>query len=106
MLMKLLSDEDKKHLLTLAKLLAMADKQLLWDGKTSEEFTSNTNLGALSIREDDQERELIAEIESAAGVTQAHSFGRSRTFDRSAQDLSHSESREAGVSGSGGHYRA
>ncbi|KAB0481173.1 hypothetical protein SAMN04490202_3352 [Pseudomonas reinekei] len=65
MLIKLLSDSDKKHLLELSKLLALADKPLLWDGKTSDEFTSSTDLSALSIQEGAQERELIAELEKS-----------------------------------------
>ncbi|SBW83213.1 hypothetical protein PVE_R1G5332 [Pseudomonas veronii 1YdBTEX2] len=65
MLTKLLSDSDKKHLLELSKLLALADKPLLWDGKTSDEFTSSTDLSALSIQEGAQERELIAELEKS-----------------------------------------
>lgn len=75
MLIKLLSDVDKKHLLELSRLLAMADKPLLWDGKTSDEFSSSTDLNALTIREDDQERELIAELESSAGVARTNTFG-------------------------------
>lgn len=71
MLIKLLSDEDKKHLLELAKLLAVSDKPLLWDGKPSDELTSSTNLDALSIQEGEQERELIADLEASAGVNQS-----------------------------------
>ena len=65
MLTKLLSDADKKHLLEISKLLALADKPLLWDGKTSDEFTSSTDLSALSIQEGEKERELIAELEQS-----------------------------------------
>lgn len=65
MLLKLLSNSDQKHLLELAKLLALADKPLLWDGKRSDEFTSNTDLNALSIQEGEKERELIAELEQS-----------------------------------------
>lgn len=71
MLIKLLSDEDKKHLLELAKLLAVSDKPLLWDGKPSDELTSSTNLDALSIQEGEQERELIADLEVSAGCNQS-----------------------------------
>jgi hypothetical protein len=71
MLIKLLSNADKKHLLELAKLLALSDKPLLWDGKSSEEFTSSTDLNALSIQEGEQERELIADMESSAGLNQS-----------------------------------
>ena len=65
MLIKLLSHSDKLHLVELAKLLALADKPLLWDGKRADEFTSNTDLSALSIQEGEQERELIAELEQS-----------------------------------------
>lgn len=71
MLIKLLSDVDKKHLLELAKLLAVSDKPLLWDGKPSDELTSSTNLSALSIQEGERERELIADLEISAGVNQS-----------------------------------
>lgn len=67
MLIKFLSESDKKHLLKLAKLLALADKPLLWDGKTSDEFTSSTDLSALTIQEGERERELIAELEQSVG---------------------------------------
>lgn len=75
MLIKLLSDVDKKHLVQLAKLLALSDKPLLWDGKTSDEFTSSTDLDAMSIREGEQERELIADMEVSAGITGWQTFG-------------------------------
>lgn len=68
MLIKLLSKVDQKHLLELAKLLAVSDKPLLWDGKTSDEVTASTNLSALSIQEGAQELELIAELERSAGL--------------------------------------
>lgn len=70
MLIKLLSNADKKHLMDLARLLALSDKPLLWDGKTSDEFTSSTNLNALSIQEGEVERELIADLEQSAGLAQ------------------------------------
>ncbi|MEB0007248.1 hypothetical protein QN412_21125 [Pseudomonas sp. RTB3] len=65
MLLKFLSNSDKLHLVELAKLLALADKPLLWDGKTTDEFTSDTDLSELSIQEGEQERELIAELEQS-----------------------------------------
>lgn len=70
MLIKLLSATDKKHLIDLAKLLALSDKPLLWDGKTSAQITAGTNLDALSIEEGTNERELIAEMEQSAGINQ------------------------------------
>lgn len=68
MFIKLLSSTDKRLLLDLAKLLALSDKPLLWDGKTSEEITANTDLSALSIQEGELERELIADLDISAGV--------------------------------------
>jgi len=67
MLIKLLSDADKHHLLDLAKLLAIADKPLLWDGKRADELTSGTNLDALTIQEGEQESEVIADLEQSIG---------------------------------------
>lgn len=85
MLIKLLSDSDKKHLVELAKLLALADKPLLWDGKTTDEFTSDTDLSALSIQEGEQERELIADLEQSIGSRSSiSSFSFPRSFSSSA----------------------
>lgn len=69
MLIKLLSAPDKKHLVDLAKLLALSDKPLLWDGKTSAQLTSDTDLKELTIEEGEHERELIADMEQAAGIS-------------------------------------
>jgi hypothetical protein len=79
MLIKLLSASDQKHLLELAKLLALADKPLLWDGKKSDEFTSSTDLNALSIQEGEKERELIAELEQSIGTPSSFSALGSRS---------------------------
>jgi len=67
MLIKLLSETDKQHLIGLAKLLALADKPLLWDGKRPDEFSSDTDLSALSIQAGEPEKELIAELEKSVG---------------------------------------
>lgn len=64
MLIKLLSDTDKVHLLELLELLALADKPLLWDGKRKEEITSETDLDTLSIQNGEQESALIADLKS------------------------------------------
>lgn len=90
MLLKLLSKTDQKHLLDLAKLLALADKPLLWDGKRSDEFTSNTDLNALSIQEGEKERELIAELEQSIGTPSSSIFGSSSSislFGRSSPSM-------------------
>lgn len=68
MLLKMLSEADKRHFLDLADLLIMADKPLLWEGKTSEELTSSTDLEALTIEKSEQDRELMAELEQSAGM--------------------------------------
>lgn len=77
MLLKMLSPVEKLHFLDLADLLIMADRPLLWDGKTSDEVTSDTDLEKLSIEESEQDRELLAELESSAGVERERngSFG-------------------------------
>src|SRR5690606_18643301 len=64
----MLSEADKRHFLDLADLLIMADRPLLWEGKTAEELTSSTDPEALSIQESEQDRELIAELEQSAGM--------------------------------------
>ena len=68
MLLKMLSEADKRHFLDLADLLIMADKPLLWEGKTSDEVTSDTDLDELTIEESEQDRELMAELENSAGI--------------------------------------
>ncbi len=64
MLLKLLSGSDKKHLLVLAELLALADKPLLWDGKTKDQITSETRLDKLTIQKGGLETALIDELKS------------------------------------------
>lgn len=66
MLIKLLSESDKKHLIELAKLLAISDKPLLWNGKRRDEITADEiDFNTLSIQEGEQERELIADLEQS-----------------------------------------
>lgn len=67
MLLKLLSTSDKAHLLQLAELMALADKPLLWDGKTKNEalvVTSGTDPGKLSFQKGAQETAMLAELKS------------------------------------------
>lgn len=82
MLMKLLSRSDKQHLIDLAKLLAIADKPLRWDGKTRDQLTSSSDLDALTIVTGDAERELIEELVQSTG--NASGFG---TFFSSSCDV-------------------
>ncbi|PWC18956.1 hypothetical protein [Brenneria corticis] len=65
MLIKLLPDDEKALLLDLARLLALCDKPLLWDGKTKDELTSDSDLNALSIQQGEQENELLSELEQS-----------------------------------------
>lgn len=69
MLVKLLSKTDKEHLLQLAELMALADKPLLWDGKTKNEVTSGTDIGELSFQKGAQETAMLAELESEGEST-------------------------------------
>lgn len=61
MLTKLLSDSDKNDLFTLAELLSLSDKPILWDGKTREEVSSTTDLKNVSIQRGDAESRLLTE---------------------------------------------
>lgn len=87
MLIKLLSAVDKKHLVELAKLLALSDKPLLWDGKISAEITSSTNLSALSIQMGGPERELIADLEKSADISKSPSMFPSQSLWRVHESL-------------------
>ncbi|MGD9661117.1 MAG: hypothetical protein AB7U63_07575 [Porticoccaceae bacterium] len=68
MLIRLLSDPDKIILLKLANLLCLSDNPLHWDGKTSDELTSNSDFGALSIQENELESELLSDMLISAGL--------------------------------------
>ena len=46
----LLPDDKKTEFLKLARLFLIFENQLLWDGKTEEELTGETNLSNISIR--------------------------------------------------------
>jgi len=68
---------DKKTLLVeLARLLALSDNPLLWDGKTKDELRSDSDLNNLTIQKDALETELLEEIEQhASGFPTAAVFG-------------------------------
>jgi hypothetical protein len=66
MLMKLLSSSHQSLLIDLSELLALSDNQLLWDGKTADEITSDTDLDELSIQQNDLEREFIDEMKRSS----------------------------------------
>lgn len=67
MLIKLLPEPEKPLLLDLAELLALSDNPVLWDGKKYDDLTSDTDLNNISIQIDEQENELLADLEHAAG---------------------------------------
>ncbi|VFS49013.1 hypothetical protein [Budvicia aquatica] len=62
MLIKLLPEDQKMHLLDLAKLLTLCDKPLLWNGLSKDELTSDTDLDALSIQQGERENELLSDL--------------------------------------------
>ncbi len=70
MLTKMLSDFDKNYLIELANLLAIADKPILWDGKTLDELTSETDLSKISIQKGSIESELIEEMSGSSLIVE------------------------------------
>ncbi len=91
MLLKLLSDQDKREFLEVAELLVLSDKPLLWDGKLTEEITPQTNISNISIKQSAQDESLIAEAKAecqrdspefpfASGRMEARIVERLRTF--------------------------
>lgn len=74
MLIKMLTADKKALLVELARLLALSDNPLLWDGKTKDELRSDSVLNNLTIQKDALETELLEEMEqhsrgfSAPGV--------------------------------------
>lgn len=75
MLIKMLSQPDRVHLLNVASLLAISDKPLLWDGKTYEELTAQTSRSEISIKVSDAERELIEELAESSGLGDYGGYG-------------------------------
>ncbi len=62
MFINMLPEEKKVLLVELARLLALSDKLLLWDGKAKDELTSDSNLNNLSIQKNAPETELLEEM--------------------------------------------
>jgi len=76
MLIKMLPADKKTLLVELARLLALSDNPLLWDGKTKDELRSDSDLNNLTIQKDALETELLEEIEQhASGFPTAAVFG-------------------------------
>lgn len=75
MFIKLLPEDKKILLLNLARLMALADKPLLWAGKTKDELTADSDLSALSIQHGEAENELITELEQSISSPAITLFG-------------------------------
>ncbi|ATA18936.1 hypothetical protein EDC48_10233 [Gibbsiella quercinecans] len=85
MLIKMLPYEKKALLVELDRLLALSDNPLLWDGKTKDELTSDSDLNNLTIQKDSLETELLEEMEQySPGLSDKGVFG--GVFSRSAED--------------------
>jgi hypothetical protein len=70
MLVKLLSENDKAHFLKLAELLSIADKPLLWDGKTKDEVTPRTDMQKVSFAKGEAESKLLSDwLQEEVGLT-------------------------------------
>lgn len=67
MLIKLLPNHERVLLLNLARLLALSDKPLMWEGKTKDELTADSSLSALSIQQGALESDVLADLENATG---------------------------------------
>ncbi|MFS8150126.1 hypothetical protein [Vreelandella titanicae] len=63
MLIKMLPKKHIEHMLNLASLMTISDKPILWDDKTYNEITAETNLKLISLKVGDEERELISDLE-------------------------------------------
>ena len=64
MFLKLLSSQDKSDFLSLAELITLCDKPILWDGKKIEKITPQTNFENVSIDKGEKE---IAQLEELRG---------------------------------------
>lgn len=75
MLVKLLSENDKAHFLKLAELLSIADKPLLWDGKTKDEVTPRTDMQKVSFAKGEAESKLLSDWSQEVGSGFGGIFG-------------------------------
>jgi len=76
MLIKMLPADKKALLVELARLLALSDNPLLWDGKTKDELRSDSDLNNLTIQKDALETELLEEMEQySSGFSAPGVFG-------------------------------
>jgi len=76
MLIKMLPADKKALLVELARLLALSDNPLLWDGKTKDELRSDSDLNNLTIQKNALETELLEEMEQhSSGFSAPGVFG-------------------------------
>lgn len=76
MMLKLLSEKDKTYFLNLAVLLSIADKPLLWDGKTIDEVTSRTDMKKVSfVKGEAESKHLIDWFQEARIGSFPEAFG-------------------------------
>jgi len=68
MLLKLISEDNKAYFLKLAELLSIADKPLLWDGKTKDEVTSRTDMKKVAFAKGEAESKLLSDWSQEAGI--------------------------------------
>lgn len=93
MLLKQLSDEDKRTFLCLAELLSLSDKPILWDGKRRESITKDTNLALVTIQRDEREAKAVEELSSIlpdkGGSTTLGAMLRAKLEHRGGIELEH-----------------
>ena len=75
MLLKLLSDHDRKDFIEVAELLILADKPLLWDGKLKDEITPQTNISKISIKKSSSDETLLEEAKAECRLDTHRFFG-------------------------------
>lgn len=87
MLVKLLSEDDKAHFLKLAELLSVADKPLLWDGKTKNEVTPRTDMQKVSFAKGEAESNLLSDWLQEGEVSFTPSYFKARKKDSEVEKL-------------------
>lgn len=65
MLIRMLPDEKKVLLVELARLITLSDNQLIWNGKSKDELTSDSDLNSLTIQKNSLETELLEQMEQS-----------------------------------------
>lgn len=65
MLLKQLSDDDKRSFLCLAELLSLADQPMLWDGEARSPMSRNTKFTRVAIQRRGARTAIVKELASA-----------------------------------------